>query len=153
MKKAILKGISGLLYDDSFTARQFRSLHRFEKSKQAVSVLGVGCAVDGVFEHDYHIVELPDGVVLNALSGMHLQLVEEVPTPVYGFPTVPGWYWCRSPASFGTAKFDVDVVYVRNYVGKLAIGNSEIENWDAAHEWAWFGPVPEPTWPDLPTSA
>lgn len=50
----------------------FDKLLQAQLDNAVVQVLTVACNVDGDFEHDYHDVQLPDGTVIEALSGYHL---------------------------------------------------------------------------------
>lgn len=51
----------------------YRKLVRLQETEVPVTVTGVGCEVDGEWEHDYHDITLPDGAKIEALSGIHLE--------------------------------------------------------------------------------
>lgn len=55
-------------------------------------------------------------------------------------PTEVGWYWLLSP---GEGPY---IAYVRDYAGKLAIGNCSIVFY-ASDGTLWAGPIPEPQMP------
>jgi len=77
-KKAIFQNVHRSDWGDwqsGVTVQQFDEVLQLQGSKTPVQVLGVGCEVDGQFEHDYHNVQLPDGTVLNGLSGYNLSLL------------------------------------------------------------------------------
>jgi hypothetical protein len=57
-----------------------------------------------------------------------------------GLPTEPGYYWFRN----ALYREPEQVVHVRIYVGKLAVGNSAIEGWDRMETADWAGPIPLP---------
>ena len=59
-----------------------------------------------------------------------------------GIPTRVGWYWKRNTLD----KYDKpEVVHVRDYAGKLAIGNSTLEGWESMAKCEWAGPIPLPS--------
>jgi len=56
-------------------------------------------------------------------------------------PTEVGWYWKRNPSD----KYDKpECIYVRDYAGELAIGNSYLRGWDGLKCYEWAGPIPMP---------
>lgn len=60
-------------------------------------------------------------------------------------PTIPGWYWCyKLNGKYEDAT--PQILYVRNYAGKLAIGNAFIES--MRDRYMWSDPLPIP---DVPT--
>lgn len=65
---------------------------------------------------------------------------------IKGLPTEPGWYWRRMTDVF-SKEVESAIVHIRSYAGKLAIGNSTLEGWEAMAEAEWAGPIPEPGTP------
>lgn len=54
-----------------------------------------------------------------------------------GLPTVPGWYWLRESD-------ETHIVKIRDYCGRLALGNSVLKGWSTMEKAFWAGPIPEP---------
>ncbi len=59
--------------DFQMDAAEYQKLLECQHTKTPVLVTGVGCEVDGDWEHDYHDIQLPDGTVYDAISGYHLK--------------------------------------------------------------------------------
>ena len=55
-------------------------------------------------------------------------------------PTVIGWYWIKGE-SFG-AEF-LDIVCVRDYAGRLAVGNTMVSLYNYGDKYLWAGPIPD----------
>ena len=47
-------------------------------------------------------------------------------------PTKPGWYWHRNLKN--KIESDPHILFIRNYAGELASGNSHLSNWESSHE-------------------
>lgn len=76
MKQALLINIGELSCAEMGLGRKvYQKLLDIEEDKIPITVLGVGCEVDGIFEHDYHDIQFKDGTEVDALSGYHLQLI------------------------------------------------------------------------------
>lgn len=56
-----------------------------------------------------------------------------------GLPTKPGWYWLRSAGE------TEEIVRIREYGGKLALGNSSLNGWSRMEASEWAGPITKPT--------
>ena len=60
-------------------------------------------------------------------------------------PSEPGYYWVRYDPRFRCdTNLEWEVVYVRNYAGEMAIGNSKLEGWSAYQTATWIGPITPP---------
>ncbi len=56
-------------------------------------------------------------------------------------PTEVGWYRKRNLSD----KYDEpECVRIRDYAGKLAIGNSHLCGWEGLKRYEWAGPIPLP---------
>lgn len=53
----------------------YRRLRKAQVFGEPVQVLCTAVDVDGQFEHDYHDIQLPDGQVVHAVSGFHLDVI------------------------------------------------------------------------------
>jgi len=74
MKQAILIRIDEFTAGDfCMSKKRFNKLLDMQHSKTPVTILGVGCDVDGTLEHDYHDIQLADGTKIEALSGYNLR--------------------------------------------------------------------------------
>ena len=58
-------------------------------------------------------------------------------------PTEEGYYWCRNLKHRHDS--EPRILYIREYCGKMALGNSALEGWNQMEESEWAGPVPLPT--------
>ena len=58
----------------------------------------------------------------------------------HGLPKETGYYWFRNTKI--KDEWEPHIHQVRNYAGKLAIGNSYLENWPRMETGEWAGPIP-----------
>ncbi len=74
MTRALLIRIDDFTINEfDVTPAEYQNLLGAQLSKTPVTVLGVGCEVDGNFEHDYHDIQFADGTKFFAISGFHLK--------------------------------------------------------------------------------
>ena len=69
---AILQRINDISKSD-WCGMPHNKLAELAQAQTPVEVLYVECEVDGEFEHDYHTIRLPDGEILEGISGYHLK--------------------------------------------------------------------------------
>jgi hypothetical protein len=75
---AFLKRIDEFTVGDfDLPTEDYMRLLNAQHDQIPVVVLGVGCEVDGKFEHDYHDIEV-EGVEYQAISGYHLTLARTI---------------------------------------------------------------------------
>lgn len=60
-------------------------------------------------------------------------------------PKEVGWYWVRRPRRFHYKDEPEWVVeFIRDYAGRMAIGNTVIEGWPAYEDAEFVGPLTPP---------
>lgn len=103
---------------------------------------------------DLHDEQQPDGERLTispALKSQAVYLADDVDALLeerelkwtHEKPTEPGWWWWRNVKAKHEDDREAIIYKVRDYAGKLAIGNCEIDG-SSYVQGQWSGPIPPP---------